>query len=491
MHEDILALREQSKFSNKKLVSKKLSAHGGIREDLIKLRDRIRGFSKEINRTNETEDRQKTTTLIINFCEWLSSSGVVVGMRPTDLESNWFGEIKECLLEVKKIADQIPEVSTGTGSLLMCLGVLESIERNHASAIRYYKEIKAGHPSYAMARECMVRELFMSDRYKESVDLAAKLCSNFSNKYSIGTVALSYPSIGDRQAKIRDAVGFLTSTGFKVQIGDLTYKSLGYKTGSIEERVRDFTSILLDEEVNLILNTTGGFNSNEILEFIPWAKIIDLSNKTLIGYSDITAINLALLSKTKIKSVDGMMLVDFYDDPAAFLHLFHVLENHPRELFNYPFTWEDSNNDSFYYQGPILTLDGKGSHASGRVLAGNQSTLNLMLGTPFMPKFEGSILFIEYDKEEQTSLPSVERMLWQIRHAGIFDKIKGLVFGTLQPSVIDEETINWGLIDILESVTSGYNFPVLYNAQFGHMYPSWSLENNSHVEITGNRVALK
>jgi muramoyltetrapeptide carboxypeptidase len=82
-------------------------------------------------------------------------------------------------------------------------------------------------------------------------------------------------------------------------------------------------------------------------------------------------------------------------------------------------------------------------------------------------------------------------MLWQIRQNGIFDKINGLVFGLLEPEVQKEETEFQNIKSILESVTQNYTFPVLYNAQFGHIYPSWVLQNGRKVEIIKNQIFIK
>lgn len=98
------------------------------------------------------------------------------------------------------------------------------------------------------------------------------------------------------------------------------------------------------------------------------------------------------------------------------------------------------------------------------------------------------MLFLEYDREEQRALPSIERFLWQLRLAGVFEQLEALIFGRLQESVRQEETSYDSIQRILTDVTEGYSFPVLYNAQFGHIYPSWVLVNGRSCVIEGTSI---
>ncbi len=92
-------------------------------------------------------------------------------------------------------------------------------------------------------------------------------------------------------------------------------------------------------------------------------------------------------------------------------------------------------------------------------------------------------MFLEYDKEEEMAMPSLERMLWQIRQNGIFDKIDGLVFGLLEPRAKQQEKLPQTIKQILQDVTEDYNFLVAFDAQFGHLYPSFVLKNGAKTTI--------
>ena len=114
-----------------------------------------------------------------------------------------------------------------------------------------------------------------------------------------------------------------------------------------------------------------------------------------------------------------------------------------------------------------------------------------MVGTPYLPSFSQRTLFLEYDREEQRALPSLERFLWQLRQSGILKNLTGLVFGLLQPSVAAEETPTDSIERILTEVTAGYRYPVIYDAQFGHIYPSWVIVNGREIRIGEDGIYVR
>lgn len=310
-------------------------------------------------------------------------------------------------------------------------------------------------------------------------------------KYTIGTIGLSYPIKDNLEAEksTRDFIQKVESEGHQVVVGQTTFSKLGYKTASIGGRLDDLHRMFLDPKIDIILNNTGGYSSNELLEFIDY-DVIKSNPKVFVGYSDITAINLAIYAKTGLQTINGHCLDDFEIDSDFFGKITSILNNDEIQLRNHS-TYQDTLAQKDFTTPIIACLEEKTQAAEGKVVVGNLSTFNLLLGTPFLPDFKDKILFIEYDKEEVLGLPSLERMLWQIRQNGIFDKITGLVFGLLEPEVQKEENNIWNIKTILENVTQGFDFPVLYNAQFGHIYPSWVLQNGRKVKIDKAQIYLK
>ena len=301
-------------------------------------------------------------------------------------------------------------------------------------------------------------------------------------RYSIGVVAPSMPSAGARRDKVIKAIAYLEAAGHRVSVGEGVYNVLGYKSGSAEQRAAELVAFLRDPSIDLIIATTGGYNSNEMLEFLDLPQMLR-SNKIFVGYSDCTAISMALQAYDICTTVCGPMLVDLVDYPECFEDLFVALESPELEFINRSEVWESFEKGRFALN-PMQRLPDKGALAQGQALAANLSTLNLMLGTPYLPPFSGRVLFLEYDREEQRALPSLERFMWQLRQAGILQELAGLVFGALQPSVAAEQSESDTIERILSEVTAGYEYPVIYNAQFGHIYPSWVVVNGRGVRVS-------
>lgn len=306
---------------------------------------------------------------------------------------------------------------------------------------------------------------------------------NLYPKKTIGVVGLSLPINFNPtiQKNIQQNLKNLKLSGYDLVLGQTVESSFGYKSSTIRSRVNDLHQMFLNPEVEMIFNTLGGYNSNEILEFIDY-DLVKKQPKPFIGYSDITALNLALYKKSNLATINGYFIKD--------LHLVKNWQNQIEQaILKDTFNFE---NESFYqvsyskkvFKIPVIKfLNGKKGTASGKILAANLSTFNLLLGTDYMPNLDGHILFLEYDKEEEMAMPSLERMLWQIRQNGVFKSINGLVFGILEPKAKEQEKLPQSIGNILQDVTQGYNFLVAYNAQFGHIYPSFVLKNGAKVLI--------
>lgn len=287
----------------------------------------------------------------------------------------------------------------------------------------------------------------------------------------VGVLALSAGI--SRESKmapyIKEAIAWLEQRGATVNLGRTVWRTQKYRSATIATRVEDLMSMYESEEIDVILSVRGGFNSNEMLEYIDFGRI-KAKPKWFVGYSDITALNLALHAKAKAKVMHGAMLGDFKRWPDCLDVLGKTL-----------FEREAASKKKKALKGKLKTLSGKRVTASGRLIAVNLSTFSLLLGTKYMPDLTGTFIFVEYDKEEQHGLPSLQRFMWQLRQAGVFEKVNGLVFGKLEESVGDEEVQGFGLKEILTEVTSGYKFPVIYNAPFGHATSSWQLPFSAMV----------
>lgn len=243
------------------------------------------------------------------------------------------------------------------------------------------------------------------------------------------------------------------------------------------ERARDINRFLRDREVDMIWAYSGGACANEVLPYIDFS---DISHpKIIAGFSDTTALLVAashspLLEPWHMPNMRTLMKW-CYGSLESLGHILERLRNSndsyelefARNVFDY------SAEESLYphkivsLPGPIILRHGE---ASGQSIVGNLSTIDLLYGTSYEPKWDGAILCLEECSE--MSLWWVRRMLMSWRSRGIFDRIHGVIWWVWQQSILQDYSATltnpWLTLD---DVFAGYDFPVVWNALFGHISP--------------------
>jgi muramoyltetrapeptide carboxypeptidase len=233
------------------------------------------------------------------------------------------------------------------------------------------------------------------------------------------TVALitpaTYVSSPDALQLARRTVEFL---GLKWKAGRNLGKRTGYLGGSVEERVADLHEAFLDPEVKAILCTRGGYGSAMLLDRLDF-DLIRNHPKIFIGYSDITALHMGIHQKSGIVTFHGPMALAGFSD--------YTLEHFKRALFDPRPLGVLSNppeGQAIRPKHPTRTL--RGGQATGALIGGNLTLIASTMGTPWEIQTDGKLLFLEDVGEEPYSM---DRMLTQLRLAGKFRNIRGLILG--------------------------------------------------------------
>jgi len=233
------------------------------------------------------------------------------------------------------------------------------------------------------------------------------------------TVALitpaTYVSSPDALQLARRTVEYL---GLKWKPGRNLGKRAGYLGGSIEERVADLHEAFLDPDVKAVLCTRGGYGSAMLLDRIDF-DLIRNHPKIFVGYSDITALHMGIHQKSKIITFHGPMALAGFSD--------YTLEHFKRALFDPRPLGALSNPPearAFRPKHPTRTL--RGGRATGALIGGNLTLIASTMGTPWEIQTDGKLLFLEDVGEEPYSM---DRMLTQLRLAGKFRNIAGLILG--------------------------------------------------------------
>jgi muramoyltetrapeptide carboxypeptidase len=208
--------------------------------------------------------------------------------------------------------------------------------------------------------------------------------------------------------EIQPAINIIKQQGYTVIEGNHLYDAQGYLAGSDEDRLNDLHEMFHNNNVKAILCARGGYGTPRLLDKIDY-DLIKENPKLFIGYSDVTAILLAVFHKTGLAVWHGPMLRSVEGREDNLNKLLNLLSSGGKIHFGL-------NADN-------VTNNGK---ARGILLGGNLSLITGLIGTPFMPSFKDSILFLE-DRGEP--LYRIDRMVNQLKLSGALAGIKGLITG--------------------------------------------------------------
>ena len=257
----------------------------------------------------------------------------------------------------------------------------------------------------------------------------------------------------------------------------------GYLAGRDEERAAGINTMFADREVKAIFAVRGGWGSARVLPHLNW-DMIRANPKLLVGFSDITALHLALAARTNCPTIHGPNAASAWGRLSwdSFRRLAFEGETPTWEM---PSATEDRLAPR---AGRVRTF--RPGRASGPLLGGNLTVLTALVGTPFLPSFEGAILFIEDVDEAQYR---IDRMLTQLALAGILGRVAGVVFGQCTDCV--NRGSNFGgftLSEVLAQHLTPLGVPAFQGALFGHVTDQYSMPVGIRAEIdaTGGTIRM-
>ena len=264
----------------------------------------------------------------------------------------------------------------------------------------------------------------------------------------------------------------LMNLGFTVTYGKTALLHDDFFSNSIEDRIEDIHDAFRDPKVKGIFTGIGGYNANQLLRYLDY-DLIRENPKVWIGYSDITALSLAIYKKTGLNTYCGPHFSTFgmkagleytmeYFKKAVFLDEGFRIE--PSDTWSDD-SWHLEQDDRTFHpnRGYMAIQEGE---ASGTIIAGNLCTLNLLQGTEFMPSLKDTILFIEDDEESHPF--SFDRDLQSLLHLPEAAGLKGIVIGRFQQN---SGMTDYALQEIIASKSELKGLPVIADANFGHVHP--------------------
>lgn len=311
---------------------------------------------------------------------------------------------------------------------------------------------------------------------------------------TIAVFSPSSPGTNFAPKRYARAKWYLEERGFRVKEGSLTGKSDGYRSGSIEERVRELNELIRDPEVRCMMSSIGGSNSNSLLPYLDY-EALKKNPKIIIGYSDVTALLLGIYKKTGLITYYGPAVVasfgelpPFVDDTYRYFedillgeptlpHLFPTPESWTEEYL----PWETQNRSKTGRANELLTLHG--GRAQGRLIGGNLNTMQGIWGTEYMPEIKNGDIFLIEDSLKD--IATVERSFALLKLSGVFDRIGGLILG--KHELFDDGETGRAPHEVLREVMGDVDFPVLVNFDCCHTHPMLTMPIGSEVELDADK----
>jgi muramoyltetrapeptide carboxypeptidase len=269
----------------------------------------------------------------------------------------------------------------------------------------------------------------------------------------------------------------LEALGFKVKTGEHLLERHGYLAGSDKARADDINKAFADTSVAAVHAIRGGWGSARVLPHLDF-DLIRRNPKVIIGYSDITALLLSIHGKTGLITFHGPIGLGRWDTWSLEYYK-RVVMNGEKVTFANKQGINPERNSLTQVEFRTQTITpGK---ARGRLLGGNLTVLTTILGSPFLPDWDGAILFCEDVHED---FYRIDRMLTQLKLAGVLGRIKGFVFGGC--SECGPGDGNFGALtleEIFQDHIAPLNVPAWQGAMIGHAQPQWTLPVGAQVEI--------
>jgi len=271
----------------------------------------------------------------------------------------------------------------------------------------------------------------------------------------IGVVAPSGPVTAEALA---EGVHRLRSFGYQVLLGESLLAERGYLAGTDSARAADFNRVWANPQVEAVICARGGYGAMRIIDQIDW-EMVRANPKFFCGFSDITALHLAMAREANLVTFHGPMVAAMGD--AFFYNTEGLLRamRHNAPLGRLP--WPTAVDDQ--PPRPMVIRPGV---AEGRLIGGNLSLIVSLLGTPWEPDLTGALLVLE---EVDEAPYRVDRMLMQLRLSGKLKGVRGVIFGdspSCQAQASGRPSLS--LIEVLQDHLGGLSIPVLYGFPCGH-----------------------
>ncbi len=258
-------------------------------------------------------------------------------------------------------------------------------------------------------------------------------------------------------------IKYIEESGFRPVVGEFVWPVSGIPSDQVKKA--ELESFWLDEEIKALWCLRGGYGTIRLLPLLNY-RLLGQQAKILIGFSDITALELGLWQKNRLVSYHGPVLTHF-DRPFSMENAFSILLGNNSPNYIWPdHEWGISN---------LLTI--RPGKAQGHFLGGNIATLCSLIGTEYWPDFHQALLFLEEVEEESNRL---DRLLVQLKLNRVFHNVAAVMVGRCRPVAGETEA---DLQKVFVNNLKDLACPVAYGFPIGHIEQQWTLLQGGFGEV--------
>jgi len=329
----------------------------------------------------------------------------------------------------------------------------------------------------------------------QAAENTADIVTVFPRGLSPGdTVMMVAPAGSLNKPRVILAKQRLEELGFEVVLPETIFRKAGYLAGSDQQRVDELNHAFANKNVDAIFPGTGGYGATRIVDSLDY-ELIKENPKVLIGFSDITALHIAIHQRTGLVTFHspnpqwGLGSKERLAPIADRLFWRAILvSKYPAASFvdkgkkGYAIGIESSDGG---VMAPTTVVSGV---ARGRIVGGNLSVIHALMGTPNEIETVGKILFLEDVGEAPYR---VDRMLQTMKSAGKLDELAGVILGAFTRRDSEDTRGEITTMDqVLRSFFAGAEYPVLADFPVGHQRNNVTLPIGVTAELDADTKRL-
>ncbi len=271
--------------------------------------------------------------------------------------------------------------------------------------------------------------------------------------------------------------------GLRPKVGRNVAKREGYLGGTVAERLDDLHAMFRDPEVRAVFAIRGGYGAEQILDGIDY-QLIRRNPKVFLGYSDITAMHLAIQKRAGLVTFHGPVVLSQFTDYTQTWFRKALFQTEPIGAVTNP-----PEANPLRPKHTLRTI--RPGSGRGPLIGGNLTLISTTMGTPFEIETRGRVLFLEDVSEEPYS---IDRMLTQLRLAGKFDGVAGIIFGEChdcKPREFQQSfDSTFSLGEVLDEILKEAKVPVLSGLTIGHTEDQLTLPEGVVARLDADQQEL-